>query len=151
MLRLSKKRLFAIEAVVDIAYHTGAEPVRSSDISRRQGIPRRYLEQVLQELVHKGILAGQRGPRGGYRLARERRRITVGDIMRVVGALEGATDPVAEPDGSEVAVKVIRPLWSDLQREIMERLDSLTVEDLCTRARGLQVSSEAARAPDFSI
>jgi len=151
MLRLSKKRLFAIEAVVDIAYHTGAEPVRSSDISRRQGIPRRYLEQVLQELVHKGILAGQRGPRGGYRLARERRRITVGDIMRVVGALESATDPVAEPDGSEVAVKVIRPLWDDLQREIMERLDSLTVEDLCRRARDLQVPSEAARVPDFSI
>jgi len=155
MLRLSKKRLFAIEAVVDIAYHTGGEPVRSSDISRRQGIPRRYLEQVLQELVHKGILAGQRGPRGGYRLARERRRITVGDIMRVVGALEGATDAVAEPmtkvGGSEVAVKVIRPLWSDLQREIMERLDSLTVEDLCRRARDLQVPSEAARIPDFSI
>ncbi len=151
MLRLSKKRLFAIEAVVDIAYHTGTEPVRSSDISRRQGIPRRYLEQVLQELVHKGILAGQRGPRGGYRLARERRRITVGDIMRVVGALEGATDPVAEPDGSEIAVKVIRPLWDDLQREIMEHLDSLTVEDLCRRARDLQVPSEAARVPDFSI
>lgn len=151
MLRLSKKRLFAIEAVVDIAYHTGGEPVRSSDISRRQGIPRRYLEQVLQELVHKGILAGQRGPRGGYRLARERRRITVGDIMRVVGALEGATDPVAETNGSEIAIKVIRPLWGDLQREIMERLDSLTVEDLCRRARDLQVPSEAARAPDFSI
>ena len=151
MLRLSKKRLFAIEAVVDIAYHTGGEPVRSADISRRQGIPRRYLEQVLQELVHKGILAGQRGPRGGYRLARERRRITVGDIMRVVGALEGAADPVSEVDGSDIALKVIRPLWGDLQREIMTRLDGVTVEDLCTRARGLQVPSEAARVPDFSI
>jgi Rrf2 family protein len=151
MLRLSKKRLFAIEAVVDIAYHAGAEPVRSSDISRRQGIPRRYLEQVLQELVHKNILAGQRGPRGGYRLARERRRITVGDIMRVVGALEGAADPVAETEGSDIAIKIIRPMWSDLQREIMGRLDSLTIEDLCARARDLQVPSEAARIPDFSI
>ncbi|MEE8500053.1 MAG: transcriptional regulator, partial [Kiloniellales bacterium] len=43
MLRLSKKLLFAIEAVVDIAYHAGPGPVRSTDISRRQGIPRRYL------------------------------------------------------------------------------------------------------------
>jgi Rrf2 family protein len=157
MLRLSKKRLFAIEAVVDIAYHAGAEPVRSADISRRQGIPRRYLEQVLQELVHKGILAGQRGPRGGYRLARERRRITVGDIMRVVGALERTAGTETAPDtgtdagGSEIAIKVIRPLWGDLQREIMARLDDLTIEDLCTRARDLQVPSEAARVPDFSI
>ena len=151
MLRLSKKRLFAIEAVVDIAYHSGADPVRSGDISRRQGIPRRYLEQVLQELVHKGILAGQRGPRGGYRLARERRRITVADIIRVVGTLEGGGDTLSENDGSEIAVKVIRPLWSDLQREIMERLDGLTVEDLCARARSLGIASEVARVPDFSI
>jgi len=151
MLRLSKKRLFAIEAVVDIAYHAGAEPVRSADISRRQGIPRRYLEQVLQELVRQGILAGQRGPRGGYRLARERRRITVGDILRVVGELEGGGDPASETDGSEIGMKVIRPLWRDLQRQIMDRFDSTTIEELCARARSLRVPSEAARAPDFSI
>ena len=105
--------------------------------------------------MHKGILAGQRGPRGGYRLARERRRITIGDIMRVVGALEDTAESRAnsgaETNGSDIAIKVIRPLWDDLQREIMTRLDSVTVEDLCTRARGLQVPSEAARIPDFSI
>jgi Rrf2 family protein len=151
MLRLSKKLLFAIEAVVDIAYHAGPGPVRSADISRRQGIPRRYLEQVLQELVHKDILSGQRGPRGGYRLARERRRITVGEIIRVVRHLEGAGDPANEPDGSEIGVKVVRPLWLDMQREMMERFDSLTVEELCARARKANVQSEAAKVPDFSI
>ena len=51
MLRLSKKMLFAIEAVLDIAYNAGALPVQSGEITRRQGIPRRYLEQVLQQLV----------------------------------------------------------------------------------------------------
>jgi Rrf2 family protein len=150
VLRLSKKRLFAIEAVVDIAYHAAAEPVRSADISRRQGIPRRYLEQVLQELVHQGVLAGQRGPRGGYRLARERRRITVGDILRVVGELEGG-DPAGETDGSEIGTKIIRPLWRDVQRQIMDRFDNTTIEELCARARTMRVPSEAARVPDFSI
>jgi DNA-binding IscR family transcriptional regulator len=62
MFRLSKKLLFAIEAVVDIAYNAGEEPVQSSEITRRQGIPRRYLEQVLQTLVRDGILTGVRGP-----------------------------------------------------------------------------------------
>ncbi len=52
MLRLSKKMLFAIEAVLDIAYHSGSEPVQSREITRRQGIPRRYLEQALQSLAH---------------------------------------------------------------------------------------------------
>ncbi len=151
MLRLSKKLLFAIEAVIDIAYHAGPGPVRSTDISRRQGIPRRYLEQVLQELVRKGILSGQRGPRGGYRLARERRRISIGEIVRVVRDLEGAGDLAEEPNGSEIGVKVVRPIWAEMQDELMARFDALTVEELCNRARGAQIESEAARAPDFSI
>ncbi len=151
MLRLSKKLLFAIEAVVDIAYHAGPGPVRSTDISRRQGIPRRYLEQVLQELVRKGVLSGQRGPNGGYRLARERRRITMGEIVRIVRALEGTSDPASEPDGSEIGVKVVRPIWVEMQREIMERFDAMTIEELCNRARERNIASEAAKVPDFSI
>jgi Rrf2 family protein len=151
VLRLSKKLLFAIEAVVDIAYHSGAEPVRSTDISRRQRIPRRYLEQVLQQLVHHGILAGQRGPRGGYRLARERRRITVGDIVRIVRQLEGAGDAVSSTDGSDLGLKVVRPIWREIQDEVMGRFDALTVEDLCTEARSKGVPCEAARVPDYSI
>ncbi len=151
MFRLSKKLMFAIEAVVDIAYHAGTEPVRSSDISRRQGIPRRYLEQVLQQLVHHGVLTGQRGPRGGYRLARERRRISVGEVMRIVRDVEGGSDPSDASDGSDIAVKVIRPIWADLQEEIMARFDELTIEELCRRARKAKVASEAQHIPDFSI
>ena len=65
MIRLTKKLLFAIEAVLDIAYNGGPAPVRSSEITERQGIPRRYLEPVLQELVRHKILLGIRGPSGG--------------------------------------------------------------------------------------
>lgn len=151
MLRLSKKLLFAIEAVVDIAYNAGPAPVRSSEISRRQGIPRRYLEQVLQQLVHNNILAGQRGPRGGYRLARERRRITVGEIIRVVRELEGTYDPANEPASSEIGQKVVRPIWQDMQSEMMQRFDKMTIEQLCDDARKQGIHSEAAQVPDFSI
>ena len=152
MLRLSKKLLFAIEAVVDIAYHAGSTPVRSTEISRREGIPRRYLEQVLQQLVHNGVLAGQRGPRGGYRLAKERRRISVGEIIRVVRDLEGATDPATDNEGSEIGINVVRPIWVDMQKEIMERFDKITIEQLCDEARKQNIPSEATAAmPDFSI
>ena len=64
MPRLSKKTMFAIEAVLDVAFHVGEHPVRSGDITERQRIPKRYLEQVLQHLVRAGILSGKRGPRG---------------------------------------------------------------------------------------
>ncbi len=151
MLRPSKKTLFAIEAVLDIAYHSGGEPVRSREITRRQGIPRRYLEQTLQQLVRSGILMGVRGPRGGYRLARERRRISVGEIVRVVRALEVDEEQEDELPSSELGKKVIRPTWAELQEEIMKRLDAITIDDLCTRAFQGGIVSEVAQSMDFTI
>ena len=151
MLRLSKKMMFAIEAVLDIAYHAGAEPVQSREITRRQGIPRRYLEHALQHLVRQEILIGVRGPRGGYKLARERRRITVGDIVRVVREMEADNNLIEEPQGSELGYQVVRPLWRELQDGLMERLDSLTVDELCTRANQSGIVSEGRRNLDFTI
>jgi Rrf2 family protein len=151
MVRLTKKLLFAIEAVLDIAYNAGNLPVQSSEITRRQGIPRRYLEQVLQQLVRDGVLQGVRGPRGGYRLARERRRVSVGDIVRVVRSLESGEDPIEGDGGAELGLKVVRPLWLELQEELMQRLDSVTIEDLCLRAHKAGVAGEFAARFDYSI
>jgi len=151
MLRLTKKLLFAIEAVLDIAYNGGTHPVQSGEITARQGIPRRYLEQVLQQLVRAGILEGVRGPKGGYRLARERRRITLGEIVRVVQSLDGASDPLGEEGGAELGRRVVRPLWMDLQEELMKRLDTVTIEELCSRAHKAGVAGEYAGRLDFSI
>jgi len=151
MLRLSKKMLFAIEAVLDIAYHSGGQPVQSREITRRQGIPRRYLEQGLQQLVREGILVGVRGPRGGYRLARERRRITVGEIVRIVRKMETAEDPLNDPAGSELGHKVVRPVWMEMQEKLMVELDEVSIDDLCTRANQAGLVSEGRQNLDFTI
>ena len=151
MLRPSKKMLFAIEAVLDIAYHAGGEPVQSREITRRQGIPRRYLEQTLQQLVRSGVLTGVRGPRGGYRLARERRRISVGEIVRVVQATELVEEAQDDLPASELGVEVIRPMWNDLLEEMMKRLDSISVDDMCMKAYQKGIVSEIAQKMDFAI
>jgi len=151
MIRLTKKLLFAIEAVLDIAYNGGAAPVRSAEITEREGIPRRYLEPVLQELVREKILIGIRGPSGGYRLARERRRITLGDIVRTVRQLETGEDPISAPAGSALGHQVVRPLWLELQAETMLRLDALTLEDLCARAHRSGIAGRVAEGGDFEI
>ena len=151
MLALTRKTLYALEAVVDIAYNARPDPVQSKEITRRQGIPPRYLEQVMQQLVREGILKGVRGPRGGYRLARERRRITVGEIVRILGDVD-AGEGMAEDDGSSpLGRTVVRPLWLDLQAEIMTRLDSITIEDLCRRADGTPCDTSERAVPDFDI
>jgi Rrf2 family transcriptional regulator, iron-sulfur cluster assembly transcription factor len=149
VVRLTKKLLFAIEAVLDIAYHGGAAPVRSAEITERQRIPRRYLEPVLQELVRSGILLGIRGPAGGYRLGRERRRISLGDIVRTVQGLEAVQDPIGDPSGSVLGHRVVRPLWIDLRDEMMRRLDGFSLEDLCSRAYDAGIAGRAAAGGEF--
>lgn len=151
MLRPSKKLILALEAVTDIAYHGGAEPVQSQDIARRLNLPRRYLEQVMQQLVRAGILRGVRGPRGGYRLARERRKISVGDVVRVVRGLEEPPSQDELGSSSELGRKVVGPFWSRTEQELMDRLEGVTIEDLCRRAEDQGVRSEAREDVDYAI
>ena len=106
MLKLSRKTLLALEAVIDIAFNARPEPVQAKEITARQGVPQRYLEQVMQQLVRAGILKGVRGPRGGYRLAKERRRISVGDIVRVAESIEDENGEDTTPR-SELGIRIV--------------------------------------------
>lgn len=148
MLRFSKKSLYALEAVVDIAYNARPDPVQSKDVAQRQGIPRRYLEQVMQNLVRAGILRGVRGPRGGYRLARERRRITAGDVFRVVAEFD---DLEEDQTASAIGRSIIRPLSRELQETLLQRLDEITLEDLCRLAEANGIDGAFRERTDFAI
>ena len=148
MPRLSKKTMFAIEAVLDVAFHVGEHPVRSGDITERQRIPKRYLEQVLQHLVRAGILSGKRGPRGGYRLGRDRKRITLGEVVRVVRNLEAETEPSDPAIGSPLAHEVVWPMWETMRERMMTQLDAITIEDLCQAAQAKGLIGPANRQTD---
>ena len=89
---LSRRSVLAIAAVVDVALHSRSAPVAAKALAWRHKLPPRHLETLLQGLVHAKILKGVRGPRGGYELARERRRITIGEIVRTAMSLSTA-DP----------------------------------------------------------
>lgn len=151
MIGTSKKLVYAIETVLDIAYNSSGETVQSAAICERQGIPRRYLEPVLQQLVRAGILSGVRGPRGGYRLAKKRALITVGDIARVVDAIESGNGAGETRPRSDIGRKVVLPLCLQTRAETLARLDEITIEALCRRASGTGIASEALRRLDYSI
>lgn len=150
MLKLSRKTLLALEAVIDIAFNARPEPVQAKEITARQGVPQRYLEQVMQQLVRAGILKGVRGPRGGYRLAKERRRISVGDVVRVAEAIEDEESENVEPR-SDLGTRIVTPLIQSLQDEVMQRLDAISIEDLCQRARTQGVDCGGRSTADFTI
>jgi len=132
MLRLTKKSILALEAVLDVAYNAGVNPVQSREITERQGIPNRYLEQVMQRLVRDGILRGVRGPRGGYMLARPGHEITVGDIVRIVNDVDPDDDDTVS--ASDLGTKVVGPLWNEIENNILRWFDDISVADLCDMA-----------------
>ena len=106
---------------------------------------------MLQHLVRARILKGVRGPRGGYRLARERRRISIGEITRMVAEMEGNTDPLEEPVGSELGRTVLHPLWIELQEDAIKKLDKVSIDELCARARASGVECSATEEFNFMI
>lgn len=135
MLAISKKTLFALEAVLDTACNAGERPVRSGEISARQGIPNRYLEPVMQELVRAGILDGVRGPHGGYRLGRNKEQISLAEIDDAVMKTEVRV-PISEMrPSSRLGQEIIQPLFADLVRRWTEQLEDISIEKLANQAR----------------
>ncbi len=145
MPRLSDKSLLAIAAVVDVAVHARGTPVAAKALAARHNLPPRRLEPVLQALVHAGVLKGVRGPRGGYELARERRRVSVAEIVRVV---EG--DEEKEIILPPLVIEVVQPAVAAAEDTFDAALDTVTLEDLCRAADSKGHGSENDRI-DFTI
>jgi len=150
MFRLTKKMIYALEAVVDVAYNGRTGPVQSRDITKRQEIPKRYLEQVMQQLVRAGILKGVRGPKGGYNLARERRRISVGEIVDVVNSMDIKKDH-SDLSSSPLGMKVINPLIESLNKSVVDKLNEITLQDLCQQAMNEGVETNSTHEFTFTI
>jgi Rrf2 family protein len=154
---LPRRTLLAVAAVVDIAYHARPTPIAAKTLAARHGLPPRHLETLLQVLVRTGILKGVRGPRGGYELARERRRISIADIVRAAlgeaedgnGALPGELR--VGDEGSPLVCDVVKPMIRSASESFLERLDEITVDDLCKEAERRSVFGEGRPSYDFTI
>jgi len=128
---LSRKGLLAIAAVVDIALHSRSRPVSAKALAVRHGLPPRHLEPVLQALVRDGILKGIRGPRGGYELARDRKRITADDILRAAGTIDEHAESVSS---SALLDEIVLPAVAQAERTFAAALGRISIEDLVRRA-----------------
>jgi len=135
---LPRKGLLAIAAVIDVALQTQGRPISAKTLATRHGLPPRHLETVLQSLVRDGILKGIRGPRGGYQLARERAHVTVNDIMRAAGAVDGLEEGL----DSELVVKVVLPALTAAEMEFGSALSRINLDDMARRALSLNGTSE---------
>jgi Rrf2 family transcriptional regulator, iron-sulfur cluster assembly transcription factor len=135
---LPRKGILAIAAVIDIALNARGRPVAAKALAIRHNLPPRHLEPVLQALVRHGILKGIRGPRGGYELARERRRITADDILRAAGTADELNEMSLTE--SNLLSKVVMPALAQAEHAFSNALARINIEDLVRSAEGLRKS-----------
>ena len=132
-LRISAKGEYALKAMLDLSLQPRRRIVPIQEIASRQGIPQRYLEQVLQALKRSGLLGSRRGAAGGYQLARPPEDITAGDVLR---AVEGAHAPFEARDGGAGGRRDdLGELWEEIGRAVSEVVDRLSIGELAERAR----------------
>jgi len=133
--RVSAKGEYALTALLDLALHAGEGLQPIQEIAARQGIPQRYLEQVLLELKRAGFLEARRGSAGGYRLSRPAGQVTVGAVLRAVDGSVGLGEPSGR--GSRVRgehVGDLGGLWQEVGEAVSAVVDRVTIEDLRQRA-----------------
>jgi Rrf2 family protein len=125
--RISAKADYAVRAALELAASDG-EPMKGEHIAEAQGIPLKFLENILQELRHAGVVRSQRGPEGGYRLARPGSEISLGEVIRAVdGPLASVRGEAPEDLDYEGSAAALRDVWVALRVNLRGVLDEVTL------------------------
>ncbi len=142
-MKISTKGRYALRLMIDLAQHDIGGYIPLRDISRRQGISAKYLEQIVVQLSRAGFVKSTRGAQGGYQLTKQPAEYTVGDILRITeGSLAPVTCLECEPvECARAAECATLDFWRGLFEIVNQYVDATTLEDLASR------SSE----PDYSI
>lgn len=149
-MRLSTKSRYGLRALFDIAYNCGNTPAQIQDISRRQQISPRYLEQIFQSLKKAGILKSKRGPQGGYCLARKPEDITVLDILNateqdvLLVECAGATTRKSKRK-NECPFEgncVTQTVWEEANSLLNKLFGNMTLQTLCERGHAMGIKKE---------
>jgi Rrf2 family protein len=136
-MRISAKTEYAAIAALELARCRGAaDPVRLRSISQGQGVPEKFLVQILLQLKAAGLVTSTRGAAGGYRLARPPEEITLADIRAAIEGEGDAAPATAELAGRSRAAAALAAAWDDAARAEAEALRSVSLADLLERCRG---------------
>lgn len=140
-MKISTQGRYGLRALVDLAVHEGSGAIPLREISQREKISERYLEQLFAKLRKAGIVDSVRGAHGGYQLNRDPAELTVGDVMRVLeGDLVPAECTKEDSDCEFINVCVTNEVWLEIKEKIEEIVESKTLKDL--KERALEIKQE---------
>lgn len=147
-MKVSLRSTYGIMAAVDLAMQAGSAPVQARAIARRQGIPARFLEQVLHAMKKAGLVLSQRGAQGGYVLSKKPSDVSVAEILE---ALEGPflrlTDTNGRLHSGTTSEALLAKVWDRVHEAERHVLEAITVEELA----GQQRQIEQQRSPMYHI
>jgi Rrf2 family protein len=149
-MRLSRQVQYALCGIFDLAYNGGGGPVRVQTIGERQRIPYRFLEQIFQRLRKADLVAGRRGPGGGYVLTRSPEKIS---LREVIEAIEGPFVLANSVNVEDWPESSHRPdfLWADLRERMGEMLSGITISDVCREAARRSIVRRLPDGLDYQI
>lgn len=139
-MKLTTKGRYAVTALVDLALIGEDRPVSLGEISQRQGISLSYLEQLFARLRRSKVVSSVRGPGGGYRLARKPEFITVATIIGAVDELIDMSQCHGHANCRAGEPCLTHDLWMDINQEIKNYLEQITLADLVQKQRGLRLA-----------
>lgn len=138
-MRISTKGRYALRIMADLAEHNSGAYIRLKDISERQGITLKYMEQIMPMLTKAGYVKSYRGNNGGYVLAKSAEEYIVGDILRTT---EGSLVPIPCLDDARNRCErheqcTTLAFWSGLNKVINDYIDKFTLADLIESQSGM--------------
>lgn len=140
-MHFSAKTENAVLALLYLTCHGAKGPVTVNEMAEELDIPHSFLEQIIASLKRAGLVNSTRGSHGGYRLAKEPKQITFGEILELT---EGPVAPYACVSGDDhfacslEPTCAVRSVWQDIQRAIYQVLDNTTLHDLCEKTKAVR-------------
>lgn len=135
-MKLTARVRYATRFIMELAFNSDDTTVKTSEVSMRQGIPMKYLEQLMRPLKEGNIIDSVRGPKGGYILVRSLDDITLGEIARIFEgppeSVEQVTDTAENTDRQDYE---IRKAWQAANQALYEKLDEISINNLIDCAR----------------
>jgi len=129
--RISAKADYAVRAALELAASPEGEPVKGEHLAQAQDIPLQFLEHILLELKHAGLVRAKRGYRGGYWLDRPAEEITIADVIRAVeGPLANIHEAAPEDLHYPGAAERLRDVWVAVRASLRAVLESATLAEV---------------------
>ena len=149
-MKLSLRGEYALRALVALGEAAPGDIVPIHLVSEQQQIPKRFLEQILNDLRSGGFVESKRGIAGGYRLSRTAKDLPLLDIIQHVEGILSPSESIRQPrlrPGAREAQQAINGIMNELTKAMEKTLDRFTLDDLCVRTR----QARQADAPDYAI